>query len=362
MILMVAFPGLKVWLTHIMSSSCRKPKLITSLYAILHTANVILHTQSYKRRLEKSRINKSNPKDRLIEGDNIWNLCVIDNIDFKKKTFAYGNIFDTTRNSFHATLRMVFQFLLPIPLKSIINDNNDNDNNNKNNNLFGKSEFTNNLLKNYESIFYDFLLSQSWDVSNFYNHKIIKDIEIGCKNIPLSNVVILEPGDNPNCNANVHNACEMYFNDVGTSNSNNLDIACDEAIFRRLISYQKSKPNVRLLLGQWHTSKDICSTLITIFSGYGIFNLAANLGVHYLDKLEKVIDYSATCHVLELIWIAVGTAITYYIYSKNKTIKDIENDDNNVVKVWYYYFCWQAIYLGIKLVYEKKITICNSKI
>jgi hypothetical protein len=93
----------------------------------------------------------------------------------------------------------------------------------------------------------------------------------------------------------------MYFNDVRTSNSNNLDIACNEIIFRQLISYQKSKSNVRLLLGQWHISKDICSTLITIFSSYGIFNLTANLRVHYLDKLEKVIDYSATCCVLELI-------------------------------------------------------------
>jgi len=45
----------------------------------------------------------------------------------------------------------------------------------------------------------------------------------------------------------------------------------------------------------------MCSALITIFSGYGIFNLAANLGVRYLDKLEKVVDYSATCRVLELI-------------------------------------------------------------
>jgi hypothetical protein len=64
MILTIAFPGLDIWLTHIMSSLSKKPKLITSLYAILHTANVILHTQSYKRRLEKSRISKSNPKDR----------------------------------------------------------------------------------------------------------------------------------------------------------------------------------------------------------------------------------------------------------------------------------------------------------
>ena len=77
------------------------------------------------------------------------------------------------------------------------------------------------------------------------------------------------------------------------------------------------------------------NALITIFSGYGIFNLAANLGVRYLDKLEKVVDYLTTCHILELIWIAISIAINKYLYSKNKTINDIKNDENNVVKVWY---------------------------
>ena len=104
----MAFPGLKVWLTNIMSSLCRKPKLISSLYAILHTANVISHTYSHERRLEKSRLSQINPKNRLLKGENIWNVSVIDNIDFKEKTFAYRNIFNTTRNSSHATLRMVF--------------------------------------------------------------------------------------------------------------------------------------------------------------------------------------------------------------------------------------------------------------
>ena len=94
----------------------------------------------------------------------------------------------------------------------------------------------------------------------------------------------------------------MYFNNIGTVNSNYLDIACDEAIFRRLIPYYKKRKNViRLFLGQWHTSKDMCNTLIIIFSGYSIFNLAANLGICFLDKLEKVVDYQATCRILELI-------------------------------------------------------------
>ncbi len=93
----------------------------------------------------------------------------------------------------------------------------------------------------------------------------------------------------------------------------------------------------------------MCSALITIFSGYGIFNLAANLGVCYLDKLEKVVDYSATCHVLELIWMAVGIAINKYLYNKNKTMEDIKNSENNILKVWYYYFCWAEYWLGYKI-------------
>jgi hypothetical protein len=50
---------------------------------------------------------------------------------------------------------MVFQFSLPVPL-SFINNNNNNSNNN-NFILFGKSQFTNNLLKIYEEIFNDLL-------------------------------------------------------------------------------------------------------------------------------------------------------------------------------------------------------------
>jgi len=89
--------------------------------------------------------------------------------------------------------------------------------------------------------------------------------------------------------------------------------------------YYQQKENIRLLLGQWHTSKDMCSILITIFSGYGIFNLAASL--------EKVVDYSATCHVLELIWAAVGIAINRYLNNKDKIMDDIKNDENDVLKV-----------------------------
>ncbi|PKY60671.1 hypothetical protein RhiirA4_484634, partial [Rhizophagus irregularis] len=98
--------------TFLISVICisRKPNLLTSLYAILCTANVVSHTQSHERKLEKIRISETKPKERLLTGNNIWNVSVIDNIDFKEKTFMYGNIYDTIYNSFYVTLQMVFQF------------------------------------------------------------------------------------------------------------------------------------------------------------------------------------------------------------------------------------------------------------
>ena len=79
----------------------------------------ISHTYSHKRQLEKSRLNQINPKNRLLKGNNIWNVSVIDNIDFKEKSFTFGNIYDTTRATTHATIRIVFQFELLNSIESI---------------------------------------------------------------------------------------------------------------------------------------------------------------------------------------------------------------------------------------------------
>jgi hypothetical protein len=70
-----------------------------------------------------------------------------------------------------------------------------------------------------------------WNINNLYD-EIAKEIPLGYFQIPPPNIVILEPVENPNCNENVHNACEMYYDNVGISNSNHLNIACNEAIFR----------------------------------------------------------------------------------------------------------------------------------
>jgi hypothetical protein len=97
-----------------------------------------------------------------------------------------------------------------------------------------------------------------------------------------------------------------------------IDIACDQAIFKRVLPYQKENEKVRPFLGQWHTNKDMMSALIAIFSGYGLFGIAASLGVRYLDKLEKVVDYRSTCRVLDLIWASVGIAIVMHTQETNR--------------------------------------------
>jgi hypothetical protein len=82
-----------------------------------------------------------------------------------------------------------------------------------------------------------------------------------------------------------------------------LDICADEAIFRRLIKLRTQWEKIRPILGQWHTSKDMLSVLLTIFSSYGIFHFATAIGVRFLDKLQAIVDYRSTRRVLELIWV-----------------------------------------------------------
>ena len=72
-----------------------------------------------------------------------------------------------------------------------------------------------------------------------------------CK-VSYSNVIILKSSNNPNCNVNVYNICNMYYNDVRIVNTSCLNIACNKAIFHQLISYKNDNidKNVRPLLGQ----------------------------------------------------------------------------------------------------------------
>ena len=83
----------------------------------------------------------------------------------------------------------------------------------------------------------------------------------------------------------------MYVEDFDLNEQEYLDIVDDQAVFQHLMKVKNQWPYLRPLLGQWHTSKDFCSVLIVLFSGYRLLNLTRRLGVRYLDKLENVVDY-----------------------------------------------------------------------
>src|SRR6185295_4363163 len=143
--------------------------------------------------------------------------------------------------------------------------------------------------------------------------------------------------------ANVHSACDMYLDDFGASVHGTLDLACDQALYQRLNKYSNPNQKLNCILGAWHTNKSMCNTLITAFSGYGIFGMARCLGARYLDKLEKVVDYRSTFRVLELIWAAVGIAICFYKNENNVSNDDILAGNNNILKVWLHYYKWAGL-------------------
>lgn len=91
-----------------LTSLIRKLKLTGQLYQLLIIINAVAHIQRHECKLENIRITTANPHERLWVDDNIWNIGVIDNIDFKEKTFAYSNIFDQIRSTTHAILCIVF--------------------------------------------------------------------------------------------------------------------------------------------------------------------------------------------------------------------------------------------------------------
>ena len=76
--------------------------------AILRSVYIVAHTQRHECHLEKQRMKEIIPQNNLIFGPKVWNLAVIDNIDFIQKSFQFGNIFDILRKTIHTTLRMVF--------------------------------------------------------------------------------------------------------------------------------------------------------------------------------------------------------------------------------------------------------------
>src|SRR6185312_3684381 len=118
-ILATAFKKLKIFSVHSLVSVCQKPKLLPSLRSFLESVNAISHTSRHEHRLWRCRMQAADPITQLQTDPFTWNVCVIDNVDLREATYKYGNIYDVAGKSFHATLRMIFQFKLPIRISSI---------------------------------------------------------------------------------------------------------------------------------------------------------------------------------------------------------------------------------------------------
>lgn len=93
-VLTIAFRRTKFWLTSTLASLCRRRQLLGDLQSVLHAVYITAHKEAQERRLELKRMQQADPRTRLITNEKVWNLGVIDNIDFKQDTFKYGNIYD----------------------------------------------------------------------------------------------------------------------------------------------------------------------------------------------------------------------------------------------------------------------------
>ncbi|GES77224.1 hypothetical protein GLOIN_2v1482460 [Rhizophagus clarus] len=325
-LLNLAFPHLKVWLPRILASFSRMPRLLGYFRQLLRVFHLTSHTDRYERQLAKIRMNTTDPSKRLIKGNNIWNLAIIDNIDFKERTFKF--------------VKTGPEQVVELTAET---------------SLFGMNQGIENTLTIFQQIIHELLnfkkINEEFTYNTNFNAETIKReilnrLDYGsCGESP--NIVILEPGSNPNSDEEILHVAEMYKKDFVMESDSFLDIVADEAIFRRLIKCREKWPYIRPLLGQWHTSKDFCSVLLVLFSSYGLLSLASHLGVRFLDKFESAIDYRSTARVLDLIWAAVGIAINIYITKKKLLFSEIMNDEENdhiCLKIWYLYYKWTGIW------------------
>ncbi|RHZ57020.1 hypothetical protein Glove_395g65 [Diversispora epigaea] len=190
--------------------------LLVELYNLLNVlVSVSGVTRRYERCLETQRMELANPTLRIQQFSNIWNVCVIDNIDFKEKTFTYGNIYNITH---------------------------------ENTKLFEENSITKEVIIIFNSIFIQLLnfhinndfsiqYSSSYNVEIF-NEKIRNHFcNNNLLNYPPAHLVILEASDNPNNDANINAACEQYFNDLKINNNSKIEVVGDETIFRRILKY-----------------------------------------------------------------------------------------------------------------------------
>ena len=164
----------------------------------------------------------ADPTVQLHTGPFIWNVCVIDNIDLREATYKYGNVYDVAGKSFHATLRMIFQFKLPVEISSISDKKITLSVGHK---IFGDDdEYIQEWLQKINVVFKALVTKNSFDMDEI-NKELVDHIDLGCR-IGEPNVVILEAGDSPSNNKSIFNTCQAYFKDLNMEKGR-LDIWAD---------------------------------------------------------------------------------------------------------------------------------------
>nr|CAG8465159.1 15424_t:CDS:2 [Entrophospora candida] len=208
----MAFRRSKIWFTNLFASLCRRPQFLGSLQLILCSLHVISHTEDHERCLEIKRMEKVDPKSRIISGPNIWPLVVIDNLDTKQKTFKHNNYYNEGRTSFHVVLRICFFFILPLPICEIVGE---------------------------ESMIYEkktiFLIYQ----------EIIKHIPKGTL-VPPPKVVILEAGGKPDDDQGIYESIEMFLDEINTADAKAFG-AKYLANFQKIVDYRATSRLLELI-------------------------------------------------------------------------------------------------------------------
>ncbi|RGB36565.1 hypothetical protein C1646_757956 [Rhizophagus diaphanus] len=221
---------------------------------------------------------------------------------------------------------MAFQIQLPIDIRNGLEEIIELTANTP---LFGMNPEIDKILLIFQEVFQELLdlkningeltYKRDFDAENV-KQNILSKLDYGCLG-PSPNTIILEPGTNPNSDEEILHTAEMYKNEFALKDDDFLDIVADEAIYCRLIKF--------------------------LFSSYGLLSLASRLDIRFFDKFELVVDYRSMARVLDLLWVAVGTAINVYITSKKmffSEIMDGKNDTNICLKVWYLYYKWAGIW------------------
>ncbi|GBC42735.2 uncharacterized protein OCT59_008170 [Rhizophagus irregularis] len=269
-----------------------------------------------------------NPTKRLIRGNNVFNLAIIDNINFKEVSFRFGNIYDVIRGTSHATLRMVFQSILPIltnetpePVREL----------NVDTQLFGMTSGMHTMQAKIDQTF-EKLLNFQMDINGNISYNKNLDVEIiekeilskcefGCL-IPPPNIVILTPTGSPNDDNEIFHATQMYKEEFLLNDDEYLDICADEAIFRRLIKSRTQWEKIRPILGG------------------GI-----SLKICLINKKSTGINIGRG-----------GSSDTNLYKKKNINIEDITAgpiNENICIRVWYFYYeyfaMWKSHLIGIRI-------------